>query len=101
MYGETRERGVDIPLIYAELVEPNAGLSSIATLEAVSPALKTIPLAVARVAPTVRDERVDFSERPVHGALVEERVRLVLRELLLGDLVERHVPGSRFSQMSK
>ena len=91
MYGETHERVIDIHLIDATLVKPDSGLPPIATLEVVSPALKTIPLAVARVAPTVRNERIDFSKRPELGALVEERVRLVLRELLLRDLVERDI----------
>ena len=92
MHGKTHERVIDIHLIDTTLVEPDSGLPSIATLEAVSPSLKTIPLAVARVAPTVRNKRIDLSERPKHGALVEKRVRFVLRELLLGDLVERDVP---------
>ena len=62
MYGETRERGVDIPLIYAELVEPNAGLSSMASFETIPPSLESVPLLVNWVLPTVRNEGVDLSE---------------------------------------
>jgi hypothetical protein len=88
---ETHERVIDAELIDAALVKPDPGFSSIFSLEAISPELDSVPFIVARVLPTVGDERIDISEGPGRGTLEEKRVRLVLCELLPGDLVERHV----------
>ena len=101
MYGETHERVVDVALIDAALVKPNPGFSSFLSFELLSPSLERSPFLSARVVPTMREKRIDLSESPQLGPLVESRIRRILGQLLFADLVERHVPGSRFSQMSK
>mmetsp|Transcript_28759 Transcript_28759/g.86987 ORF Transcript_28759/g.86987 Transcript_28759/m.86987 type:complete len:221 (-) Transcript_28759:46-708(-) len=86
---QAAEVGLDICLVQAALVEPDARLAALAGLEIVAPSLQRSPLLRRAIAPRVRHEGIAFIEARVDTFREQPRGRGVVRDIALLELVKR------------